>query len=269
MHPMQTVLPLGRRDRNGREGSLLPQGLDPTSGRLWWELWSPAGHSLQPVLWAPRSQAGPRQGELEGPEEKAHICLLPHSPPDDHHRWLNGTTDGRWLTTVVCGRGPVSTNGWTEPLTVTQWQLAPWGRGPPALTNGWTGPLISHDWRRWGETLRSHTQGCVLLRYQLIIPPECRNVACFFQCLTRTCCSVTTSWPTLCNPVNYSMAVFPVLHYLLEFAQTHVHWLVMPSNHLILCHTPSSPALSLSHHQGLFQWVRSLHQVAKVLELQH
>ena len=48
----------------------------------------------------------------------------------------------------------------------------------------------------------------------------------------------------------------------------------MPSNHLILCHpllflpSPSPPALNLSQHQGLFQWVSSLHQVAKVLEFQ-
>ena len=42
---------------------------------------------------------------------------------------------------------------------------------------------------------------------------------------------------------------------------------VMPSNHLILCH-PSPPALNLSQYQGLFQWVSSSHQVAKVLEFQ-
>ena len=42
---------------------------------------------------------------------------------------------------------------------------------------------------------------------------------------------------------------------------------VMPSNHLILS-SPSPPALSLSQHQGLFQWVSSSHQVATVLELQ-
>ena len=42
---------------------------------------------------------------------------------------------------------------------------------------------------------------------------------------------------------------------------------MMPSNHLILCRPPS-PALSLSQHQGLFQLVGSLHQVAKVLDLQ-
>ena len=42
---------------------------------------------------------------------------------------------------------------------------------------------------------------------------------------------------------------------------------VMPSSHFILCH--SLPALSLSQHQSLFQWINSSHQVAKVLELQH
>ena len=44
--------------------------------------------------------------------------------------------------------------------------------------------------------------------------------------------------------------------------------LVMPSNHLILCHPPSPPAFDLSQHQDLFQWVSSSHQVAKVLEFQ-
>ena len=49
--------------------------------------------------------------------------------------------------------------------------------------------------------------------------------------------------------------------------------LVMPSNHLLLLLqpsmlSPSPPALNLSQHQGLFQWVRSSHQVARVLEFQ-
>ena len=62
---------------------------------------------------------------------------------------------------------------------------------------------------------------------------------------------------------------FPVLHYLLEFAQIHVHWVsdaIQPSHSLS---SPSPPALNLSQHQGLFQWVGSSHQMAKVLELQH
>ena len=41
---------------------------------------------------------------------------------------------------------------------------------------------------------------------------------------------------TLCNPMDGSTPGFPVHHQLLELAQTHVYWLVMPSNHLILCH---------------------------------
>ena len=61
---------------------------------------------------------------------------------------------------------------------------------------------------------------------------------------------------------------FPDLHHLLEFAQTHVHWVIdaiQPSH----CLSPASPpAFNLSQHQGLFQWVSFSHQVAKVLELQ-
>ena len=47
---------------------------------------------------------------------------------------------------------------------------------------------------------------------------------------------------------------FPVLHYLLEFAQTHVHWVdAIQSSHPLS--PPSLPALNLSQHQGLFQWL--------------
>ena len=53
---------------------------------------------------------------------------------------------------------------------------------------------------------------------------------------------------------------------LLKFMSTE---LAMPSSHLILCHPLSPLAFNLSQHQGLFQWVSSSHQVAKVLEFQH
>ena len=49
------------------------------------------------------------------------------------------------------------------------------------------------------------------------------------------CCLVTRSCPTLCHPMGYSMPGFPVLHYLPEFAQVHVHWVGDVTNHLILC----------------------------------
>ena len=80
--------------------------------------------------------------------------------------------------------------------------------------------------------------------------------------------SVTQSCLTLCHPVDCSMSGLPVHHQLSELAQTHVHWVydaIQPSHPLL---SPSPPAFNLSQHQGLFQWVSSSHQVAKVLELQ-
>ena len=73
----------------------------------------------------------------------------------------------------------------------------------------------------------------------------------------------------LCNPMDCSTPVFPVPHHLLELAQTRVHWVsfaIQPSHPLS---SPSPPALNLSQHQSLFWWSGSLHQMAKVLELQH
>ena len=84
----------------------------------------------------------------------------------------------------------------------------------------------------------------------------------------RYCCSVTKLCPALCDPMDCSTPAFRSLHYLPEFAQTHVHWVsdaIQPSHPLL---SPSPLALNLSQHQDLFWWVSSLHQVAKVLELQ-
>ena len=82
------------------------------------------------------------------------------------------------------------------------------------------------------------------------------------------CCSVAQSRPTLFNPMDWSTPGFPVLHSLLELAQTPVFWVsdAIQWAHPLL--SPSPPALNFSQYQGLFQWVGSLHQVAKVLELQ-
>ena len=80
--------------------------------------------------------------------------------------------------------------------------------------------------------------------------------------------SVVQSCPALCNPVNHSTPGLPVHHQLPEFTQTHVHLVsdaIQPSHPLS---SPSPPALNISKHQGLFQRVSSLHQVAKVLEFQ-
>ena len=80
--------------------------------------------------------------------------------------------------------------------------------------------------------------------------------------------SVAQSCPTPCDPMNCSMPGFPVHHQLPEFTQTHVHPVgdaTQPSHPLS---SSSPPALNPSQHQSLFQWVNSLHEVAKVLEFQ-
>ena len=80
--------------------------------------------------------------------------------------------------------------------------------------------------------------------------------------------SVIQSCPTLCDPIDCSTPGLPVHHQLLEFIQTHVHRVgdaIQPSHPLS---SPSPPAFHLSQHKGLFRWVSSSHQVAKVLEFQ-
>ena len=80
--------------------------------------------------------------------------------------------------------------------------------------------------------------------------------------------SVAQSCLTLCDPMNCSTPGLPVHHQLPESTQTHVCCVgdaIQPSHPLT---SPSPPTLNFSQHQGLFQWVSSLHQVAKVLEFQ-
>ena len=80
--------------------------------------------------------------------------------------------------------------------------------------------------------------------------------------------SVAQLCPTLCDPMDCSTPGLPVHHQLLELTQTHVHqvsYAVQPSHPLL----SPSPAFNLSQDQGLFQWVSSSHQVAKVLAFQH
>ena len=81
--------------------------------------------------------------------------------------------------------------------------------------------------------------------------------ACLFVC------SVSKLCPTLCSTPG-----FPVLHYIPDFASTHVHWVIgaIQASHRI---SPPPLTISLSQYQGLFQWVSFSHQMARVLELLH
>ena len=79
------------------------------------------------------------------------------------------------------------------------------------------------------------------------------------------CCSVAKSCLTICDPMDCSMLAplsFTISQSLLKFLSPES---VMLPYHPLL---PPSPAFNLSQHQGLFQWVSSSHQVAKLLELQ-
>ena len=112
---------------------------------------------------------------------------------------------------------------------------------------------------------------CETLLSPLIIYPSEKHFQqhIFSVYQTSSVSSVAQSCLTLCDPMDRSMPGFPVHHQLLELAQTHAHLVgdaIQPSHPLS---SPSPPAFNLSQHQDLFQSVSSLHQVAKVLELQH
>ena len=77
--------------------------------------------------------------------------------------------------------------------------------------------------------------------------------------------SVAQSCLTLCDPINCSTPGLPIHHKLPEFTQTHAHRV---GDAIQPLPSPSSPAPNPSQNQGLFQRVNSLHEVAKVLELQ-
>ena len=80
--------------------------------------------------------------------------------------------------------------------------------------------------------------------------------------------SVAQSCLTICDPMDCSMPGLPVHHQLLEFTQTHVHWVgdAIQLSHPLL--SPSPPAFNLSQHQGHLKWVSFSHQVARILEFQ-
>ena len=99
-----------------------------------------------------------------------------------------------------------------------------------------------------------------LWRLQYLMYPDSSSLA--YLCALDFS-SVTQSSPTLCDPIDCSTPCLPIHNQLLEFTQTHVHWVgdtIQPSHPL----SPlSPPAFNLSQHRGLFKWVSSSQQVAK------
>ena len=144
-----------------------------------------------------------------------------------------GSIPGSW-------RSPGGGEAMKTHSSVLAWRI-PWTEEPGRLQS-MRSQRVRHGWNDL-----AHTQGTT--------PPV-------------QFCSVAQSCPILCDPTDCSKPGLPVYHQLLEFTQIHVHWVgdaIQPSHSLS---SPSPPAFNLSQHQGLFQWVSSLHQVARVLEFQ-
>jgi len=81
------------------------------------------------------------------------------------------------------------------------------------------------------------------------------------------CCSFAQWCPTFCDPMDYSTSGIPVLHHHPQLAQIHSIDLVMPPNHLILCHPLLLPP-SIFPSIRVFSNKLALYMLAKVLELQ-
>ena len=107
----------------------------------------------------------------------------------------------------------------------------------------------------WNFPGKNSGVGCHFLLRGSSRPPS----PAYFSSVTQLCL-------TLCDPMD-CMLGFPVHHKLLKLAQTHIHQV---SDAIEPSHPLSSPSctFNLAQHQGLFQWVSSLHWVAKVLEIQ-
>ena len=102
----------------------------------------------------------------------------------------------------------------------------------------------------------------ILLVYRF----SCLYSVIYFMSISVSCCSVTQSCLTLYDPMQHARPPCPSPTP--EFIQSHVHWVsdaIQPSYPLT---SPSPATFSLSQHQSLLQWINSLHQVAKVLEVQ-
>ena len=136
--------------------------------------------------------------------------------------------------------------------------------------------LTYTQWKwKWSRSVMSNSSWPLGLQPTRLLPPwdfpgKSTGVGC--HCLLQTTAfqsrSVAQSCLTLCDPMNRSTPGLPVYHQRPEFTQTHVHRVsdaIQPSHPLS---SPSPPAPYPSQHQSLFQWVNSLHEVAKVLEFQ-
>ena len=161
---------------------------------------------------------------------------------------------------------------WRIPWTAEPGGISPWDHKESDMTEHWACPTLiyftSELKYRWFSLF------IVVIFYEITMHVELVNtewtiapgVSAKFSSVEFS--SVAQSCPPLCDPMNCSMPGLPVHHQLPEFTQTHVHQVsdaIQPAHPLS---SPSPPAPNPSQHQGLFQWVNSSHEVAKVFEFQ-
>ena len=123
-----------------------------------------------------------------------------------------------------------------------------WERHPKCVKTGDRG-------KKGNETQSIYARGEIWIAIGIPLVLKKKHVNIPFDC----CCLITQSRPTLWSH-GLQHPRLPVLHYLPEFAQIHIHWIddtIQPSHPL----SPSSPlAFNLSQHQDLFQWICSSHR---------
>ena len=160
-----------------------------------------------------------------------------------------------WEMLVEKNQAAMKERGYCWVITVTAFS-------PHANTSSWKTQKDSREVGPWHGAWHGHLT-CWATEND---PSQGSQAWVHWWCsLVQSSCSVVSDslWPH-----GLQHARLPVHYQLLEFTQTHVHWVSDAIQSSYPLSSPSPPAFNLSQHQGLSQWISSSHQVAKVLELQ-
>ena len=174
-----------------------------------------------------------------------------------------------WLFVTSWTRAPGASVHRIFQVIILEWVAIPFFRGSSwARDQTWVSWIASRFFTVWATresqgqeaATRSQDRKKCRERDSALVSPErtparhwlCFNISDLQNYVVQSPC------PTHCDPMDRSTPGSPVLHCFPKFAQIHACWAGDAFQMLILCRPPSSPALNLPQHQGLFQWVSSL-----------